>query len=168
MVKFAVFAIIAAMASVGVVQTLAGLENAHRTPPPQAAVAIVDSPGSQSTASITKAADGHYWTQAEVDGHPVTFLVDTGATAVALTPDDARRMGIDLGSLDYAYKVSTANGDARAARVNLASVTVGGARVDNVEAYVLDRGLSSSLLGMSYLGRLSAFEATPTSMILRQ
>jgi aspartyl protease family protein len=158
----------AAMASVGVAQTLAGLEKAHRASPAQAAVAMVDAPSAPASASITKAADGHYWTQADVDGHPVTFLIDTGATAVALTPDDARRMGLDVANLDYAYKVSTANGEARAARVTLASVDVAGARVDNVEAYVLDQGLSTSLLGMTYLGRLSAFEATPTSMILRR
>jgi aspartyl protease family protein len=168
MMKFAVFAIMAAMASVGVAQTLAGLENAHKASPAQAAVAVVDAPSAPASASITKAADGHYWTQADVDGHPVTFLVDTGATAVALTPDDARRMGLDVANLDYAYKVSTANGEARAARVTLASVDVAGARVDNVEAYVLDQGLTTSLLGMTYLGRLSAFEATPTSMILRR
>lgn len=168
MMKFAVFAIMAAMASVGVAQTLAGLEKAHQSSPAQAAVAMVDAPSAPASASITKSADGHYWTQADVDGHPVTFLIDTGATAVALTPDDARRMGLDVANLDYAYKVSTANGEARAARVTLASVDVAGARVDNVEAYVLDRGLTTSLLGMTYLGRLSAFEATPTSMILRR
>jgi aspartyl protease family protein len=112
MMKFAVFAIMAAMASVGVAQTLAGLEKAHQSSPAQAAVAMVDAPSAPASASITKSADGHYWTQADVDGHPVTFLIDTGATAVALTPDDARRMGLDVANLDYAYKVSTANGEA--------------------------------------------------------
>jgi len=167
MVKFAMFAMMAALSAVGAAQALNGLEHAQRNAAPQAAVAVVDGGQPSAPASISKAADGHYWTQADVDGHAVTFLVDTGATAVALTPDDARRMGIDVASLDYAYKVATANGEARAAKITLANVTVAGARVNDVEAYVLDHGLSTSLLGMTYLGRLSAFEATPTSMILR-
>jgi aspartyl protease family protein len=166
MLRFAVFAMMAAMSAVGVAQTLTGLQRAHGAAA-QAAVAVVEPEGAQGGASISKAADGHYWTQADVDGHAVTFLVDTGATAVALTAQDASRMGIDVGHLDYAYKVATANGEARAARITLASVAVAGARVNDVEAYVLDHGLSTSLLGMTYLGRLSAFEATPTSMVLR-
>jgi aspartyl protease family protein len=165
MFRFAVLAIMAAMAAVGVAQTLTGLGAAHRGADAQAAVAIA--PTQSSSASISKAADGHYWTQADVDGHAVTFLVDTGATTVALTADDARRLGIDVANLDYTDKVATANGEARAARVTLASIAVAGVKIDNVEAYVLDRGLSTSLLGMTYLGRLSSFEASPTSMILR-
>jgi aspartyl protease family protein len=165
--EFAVLAIMAAMAAVGVAQTLSGHGSARSPSNPQAAMAMATPSESTSGASISKAADGHYWTQAEVDGHAVTFLVDTGATTVALTAEDARRLGIDVANLDYTDKVTTANGEARAARVNLASIAVAGVKVDNVEAYVLDRGLSTSLLGMTYLGRLSAFEATPTSMILR-
>jgi aspartyl protease family protein len=164
--RFAIFAMMAAMSAVGVAQTVAGLQRPHGAAA-QAAVAVVEQARSQEPASITKAEDGHYWTQADVDGHAVTFLVDTGATAVALTAQDAARMGIDVSSLNYTYKVATANGDAHAARITLASISVAGARVNDVEAYVLDHGLSTSLLGMTYLGRLSAFEATPTSMILR-
>src|SRR5438874_2342818 len=128
-------------------------------PTPQAAVAI--SEPAVSPASISKAADGHYWAEADVDGHAIHFLVDTGASAVALTTEDAQRLGIDTTTLDYKYGVVTASGEAHAAQVKLASISVAGARVDNVEAFVLDRGLQTSLLGMTYLGRLSAFEATP-------
>ena len=158
-------AMMAAASAVGAAQALEHFQKSRETTPHVAVAIAADDPS--GPASITKSADGHYWTQADVDGHAVNFLVDTGATAVALTGDDAKRMGIDVAGLDYAYKVETANGDAHAARVNLASVAVAGARVNNVEAYVLDHGLPTSLLGMSYLGRLSAFEATPTSMILR-
>jgi len=97
----------------------------------------------------------------------VRFLVDTGATAVALTPEDALRLGFDPKTLNYAFTVNTANGQARAAEVKLASVAVAGAEVDNVDAYVIQNGLEHSLLGMSYLGRLSRFEATQSSLILR-
>jgi aspartyl protease family protein len=118
-------------------------------------------------ASIAKSPDGHFWVDAEVDGANVHFLVDTGATAVALRPDDARRLGLDPGSLTYDYTVMTANGPAHAAKVKLGSVAVGRAQVSDVDAFVIDNGLATSLLGMTYLGRLSKFEATPEALVLK-
>ena len=88
-------------------------------------------------------------------------------SAVALTGDDARRLGFDPAGLNYGYAVQTANGEARAARVTLPSIAIAGVRVDNVDAFVIDHGLETSLLGMTYLGRLSRIEATPTALILR-
>jgi aspartyl protease family protein len=116
---------------------------------------------------VTKSADGHYWAEANVNGSAVRLLVDTGATDVALTTDDARRLGFDPRQLNYIYRVTTANGQARAARIKLASVSVAGAEVENVDALVIERGLQTSLLGMTYLGRLSQFDATPNALILR-
>ncbi len=168
MMRFAIVAFVAAISAVGVAQAFASLDLTYRAPEPQAAVALApqqDTPA--GAASISKAADGHYWAEANVDGHEVRFLVDTGASAVALTAEDARRLGIDPATLSYNYTVATANGQARAAQIRLASISVGQARVDNVDAYVLDRGLETSLLGMTYLGRLSQFEATKTNLILR-
>jgi aspartyl protease family protein len=116
---------------------------------------------------VPKASDGHYWAQGEVNGREIRFLVDTGATAVALTPADARRLGIDLAALHYGYDVVTAAGRARAASVRLSSISVAGARLDDVDALVIENGLDASLLGMSYLGRLSSFQATPKALVLR-
>ncbi len=118
------------------------------------------------TAEISKHKDGHFWAEAEVNGRWVHCLVDTGATAVALTQADARRLGLDPASLTYNIPVNTANGATSAAQVDLPHVAVAGARVDHVAAMVVKDGLSQSLLGMSYLGRLSSFEATPTALIL--
>lgn len=117
-------------------------------------------------AFVGKARDGHYWAWAEIDGHPVRVLIDTGATAVALTPDDARHAGVDLELLVYNRDVSTAQGVTRAAPVMLDHVSVAGADVSRVEALVVRQGLSTSLLGMSYLGRLEGFEATREGLIL--
>lgn len=114
-----------------------------------------------------KAADGHFWAWARVNGTWVRFLVDTGATAVALTPADAARLGFDPADLDYQQKIVTAGGSSRAASVTLASVAVGDARIDDVSALVVEHGLDTSLLGMSYLGRLSRFEATREALTLR-
>ena len=118
-------------------------------------------------AALIKAADGHYWAEATVNGRSVHFLVDTGASAVALTLDDARRLGFEPRDLNYTYQVTTAAGQVRAAKVSLASISVAGAQVQNVDALVIEKGLQSSLLGMTYLGRLSQFEATQTALILR-
>ena len=102
-----------------------------------------------------------------MDGHSVHFLIDTGATAVPLTANDARNLGIDPDSLNYSYSVMTANGPARAAQVKLGQVSVGRAAVSDVDAFVIDKGLGTSLLGMSYLGRLSKFEASQDAMVLK-
>jgi len=128
---------------------------------PEAAVAA------GQAAEVSKAPDGHYWAEANVNGHDVHFLVDTGATAVALTLADAQRLGFSPSDLTYAYQVTTANGPTLAAKVKLDSVAVSGAEVRNVDAFVIQSGLQNSLLGMTYLGRLSQFDATPTALILR-
>lgn len=118
-------------------------------------------------AAVLKGADGHYWANGEVNGEPVRFLVDTGATAVALTPADAERLGFRVQDLDYSYRVTTASGRSRAAAVTLSSVSVDGARLDDVGALVIEKGLDTSLLGMSYLGRLARFEATREALFLQ-
>ncbi|MCR6659815.1 MAG: TIGR02281 family clan AA aspartic protease [Asticcacaulis sp.] len=116
--------------------------------------------------AIPKAKDGHFWANATVNTRAVRFLVDTGATVVALTPADAQRLGFDAKSLTYDREVTTANGKTYAATVNLSVVGIGQSTVRNVDAMVVKDGLTTSLLGMSYLGRLSRFEATPSSLIL--
>lgn len=117
--------------------------------------------------AILKSSDGHFWADGEVNGQSVRFLVDTGATAVALTPADAQKLGIDPAELRYGYKVVTAGGQIRAASVRLSSITVAGARLENVDALVIEKGLDTSLLGMTYLGRLSRFEATRGALVLQ-
>ena len=118
-------------------------------------------------AQVLRAADGHYWAEARIDGKAVRVLVDTGASVVALTREDALRMGMTLKPEDFSQTVQTAAGPARAAAVTLSSVAIAGAEVKDVQALVVEQGLAQSLLGMSYLGRLSGFEATPAALTLR-
>lgn len=179
MLKFAALSAACALCAAGTAQTvvmLARPEPAPQLRQAQSAVAVPqasapDAAGSDPTggagAEVVKSPDGHFWAEALVDGSRVRFLVDTGATAVALTVDDARRLGMNPEALSYDYTVMTAGGEARAAQVRLASISIGGAEVDNVPAMVIEKGLPASLLGMSYLGRLSRFEATQTALILR-
>ena len=84
-----------------------------------------------------------------------------------MTPEDARKAGIKLDKLDYNVPISTAGGENVAAYVTLKSISVGAVTVRNVKALVVPEGLSTSLLGMTYLGQLQKVEATPTSLILR-
>jgi aspartyl protease family protein len=120
-----------------------------------------------SATQVLRAPDGHWWADAVVDGRAVRLMVDTGATVVALTPQDARRLGLELTPGDYSHEITTAAGPARAARVRLASLSVGSVRVPDVDAVVVERGLPHSLLGMSWLGRLSGFEASADALTLR-
>lgn len=175
MLRFAALAAVGVLSAAGAAQALMLAGQAHQKPELRraetvrtAAVMPADAaPATGDAASVAKASDGHYWAQAEVNGRAVRFLVDTGATAVALTAEDAQRLGFDPKTLDYGYQVTTASGQARAAEIKLATVSVAGARVDNVDALVIEKGLPASLLGMTYLGRLSRFEATQSALILR-
>jgi aspartyl protease family protein len=98
---------------------------------------------------------GHYHAEAEINGRRVPVLVDTGATMVALTYEDAETAGIFLRPSDFTRAVTTANGVARVAPVMLDRVSVGGIMVRNVAGTVSERGkLSTTLLGMSFLSRL--------------
>jgi aspartyl protease family protein len=98
--------------------------------------------------------DGHFHVEAQVDGAPVSFVVDTGASDIVLTPDDARRLGFDPAQLNYSRAYETANGIVYAAPVRLNEVVVGPIRLENVIASVNQAPLSTSLLGMSFLKRL--------------
>lgn len=171
MLRFALLAAVSAISAVAAAQAVSLFED-RGAPEPRAAVAQVQplSPepeASGGAASIAKSPDGHFWAEADVNGRRVRFLVDTGASAVALTLEDARRLGLDPATLDYEYTVQTASGQARAAPVKLDTIAIAGARVDDVEAFVIENGLESSLLGMTYLGRLSRFEASRSALILR-
>jgi aspartyl protease family protein len=158
---------VSAMASAETLLTLAQRGPALRAAAAEAAVPAVEPADAAGPAArIAKASDGHFWANGDVNGSKVRFLVDTGATAVALKAEDAQRLGVDMGKLHYAYRVVTAAGEARAASVKLASVSIGGARLENVDALVIDKGLDTSLLGMTYLGRLASFQATRQALIL--
>lgn len=124
-------------------------------------------PRSASVVSIPRR-DGHFFTYGKVNRGSIEFLVDTGATVVALTQNDARKAGIVLQDLNYTVPIQTAGGTIYAASVSLDTVAIGGINVRNVQAVVVREGLSQSLLGMSFLGQLQKVEVTPSAMMLRR
>jgi aspartyl protease family protein len=121
-------------------------------PPPPAA-------GSGRPNSLVYRADsqGHVVLEGAANGAPVRFLVDTGATLVALTTKDAEAAGITRGELVFDHSVSTANGIARVATIRLRELRVGQFSVSDVPAVVVEQ-LNISLLGQSFLNRLDSYE----------
>ncbi len=106
--------------------------------------------------SVTLAADarGHFITEAQVNGAPIRFLVDTGATMISLPFAEARRLGIDTSKAPRGTAM-TANGATLAYQVKLDTVRIGGVELHNVDAVVLEgQGLNVALLGMSFLNRV--------------
>lgn len=113
-------------------------------------------PASDARQSATLAADprGHFFADATVNGQPMRFVVDTGASVVVLMAGDATRMGIDWRKGRPA-PMQTANGATTGYLVNLQSVRIGGIELQNIDGVVVERGLGSfGLLGMSFLNRV--------------
>jgi aspartyl protease family protein len=100
---------------------------------------------------------GHVILDTAVNGGSVRMLVDTGASLVTLTREDARTAGIAPGELVYSHRASTANGAVRMARVTLREIRIGQLSIYDVPAAVLEN-LNISLLGMSFLTRLQGYE----------
>lgn len=116
---------------------------------------------------VNRRYSGEFAIAAKVNGAPVTFLFDTGASVVVLTAADARRAGVNTRGLDYAVPVNTANGDAVAAEARLDSVSIGPIVMRNVRALVARPGaLDESLLGMSFLERLRGYTVERGRLIL--
>ena len=105
--------------------------------------------------SVAKGIGGHYWVTGSVNSHSVQFLVDTGASSIALNDGHARRLGIDYRAVGSPLQVSTASGTTRGWRVTLDRVKIGELEVLGVEAVVLEGGSpTEALLGMSFLSRV--------------
>ncbi|MEE2690347.1 MAG: TIGR02281 family clan AA aspartic protease [Pseudomonadota bacterium] len=117
---------------------------------------------------IPAARDHQFYVTAAVNSSPAPFLVDTGAGYVALRDSDARRAGIYTAWTDFSHPVRTANGETKAALVEIDSIEIGGLRVEKVKAFILaDDQLGVNLLGMSFLSRLESVEARQGELVLR-
>ena len=115
---------------------------------------------------LSKSDDGHFYAIGQVNGVRVRFLVDTGASQVALTAADAERSGFDLDTLTYDQLVNTANGTKMSAAIRLDNVKIGDIELRNVRGSVSPEGLDISLLGMSFLGELTSIETRGDKLIL--
>lgn len=116
--------------------------------------------------TLQRRADGHFYARALVNGQGVEFMIDTGASGVALTENDARRIGITLDPAQYQVVGTGASGPVSGQFVTLDSVSLDGKRVDGVAGAVLD-GLPVSLLGQSFLARMGRIEISGDTMVIR-
>jgi aspartyl protease family protein len=124
--------------------------------------------GSRSI-SIPRDGRGHFLTDGRIDGQRIDFMVDTGASVIALNETSAARFGLRPMPGDYKMTVNTANGSIKAAPTRLAMVDIGGLIVRDVDALVLpDEALSENLLGLSFLSKLKRFEYANGKMVLEQ
>ena len=110
----------------------------------------------------------HFVIEAEVDGTPLRFLADTGATDVVISTADARQLGIDPSTLRFDKIYRTANGIVRGAPITLKEIRVGPITLKNVRASVNGAPLNRSLLGMSFIGRLSSYSVSGDRLTLKR
>jgi len=115
---------------------------------------------------VPRSPDGHYYLTLGINGTPVRFVVDTGATDMVLSQQDALLAGLDPDGLAYLGSAQTANGTVRTATVRLESVTLGDFTDSNLRAVVNQGELDSSLLGMGYLGLFDRIEIADGQLIL--
>ena len=109
---------------------------------------------------------GHVYLEAAVNGTPVRFIVDTGASFVTLRPEDARAAGIGDGDLHFTMRSATANGQVRIAPVKLRELRLGQLVMEDVDAVVVESPLNVSLLGMSFLKRLDGYEMRDGAFVM--
>ncbi len=115
---------------------------------------------------LRRGRDGHFHATLEVNGAPLRFIVDTGASDIVLARADAARVGIDVEGLVFSGRAITANGPVATARVRLDRVVLGGVAAEGLPASVTAGALDSSLLGMAYLDRFARIEIVGDRMLL--
>jgi aspartyl protease family protein len=135
----------------------------------KAASVEAPAPSGLRNLSIPPDSRGHFLTEGRIDGQRIGFMVDTGASVIALNESSAARFGLRPSRGDYNSTVTTANGTIKAARARLAMVDIGGLVVRDVDAMVLpDEALRENLLGLSFLSKLKRYEYANGKLVLEQ
>jgi aspartyl protease family protein len=156
-------------------RSLTGITGPAQSPQPGAAIVAAAPPRAATpppigrTVRLESDRRGHFTGQFRLNGRSVEALVDTGATLVAINRSTAQRIGLMLTPADFVHQVNTANGRTRAAGVVIERLQVGSIEISDVPAMVLDdEALSSTLIGMSFLGRLARFEMRDGMLVIEQ
>lgn len=135
------------------------------SPPPAAAQTAMIVQGGETI--LPRAPDGHFYADLQVNGRTIRFMVDTGASGVALTRDDAMRAGVAFDPGRFEVVGNGASGPVRGQRVRIAEMRLELKQANDVDAAVLDDGLGVSLLGQSFLSRMSSVTIADDRMTLR-
>lgn len=144
--------------------------------PPDLQVASATTPVKAEIASsaprgveLRAGANGHFFTEAEINGRRIDTMVDTGASIIALSFEDAIQAGVAPSPGDFTHTVNTANGVSRVAPVMLNRVQIGDIIIRNVQGVVVERGkLNKTLLGNSFLSRLSRYEMRNGRLVMEE
>lgn len=123
-------------------------------------------PADGGAIEVPRGPGGHFFLTVNVQGTPLEFIVDTGATDVVLTLDDARAVGLDPDNLPFLGSARTANGPVKTAFTTVEFMAVGPARYDRVQVAVNGGEMEESLLGMTFLSRFDKIEISNGSLIL--
>ncbi len=154
------------IATVGIAYiTSTGETEASADPASQTSAETAGSPPADTV--VEKSANGAFVVSGEVNGHPVTFVVDTGASEVVLSPADAAKLGLTPANLKYDRMYQTANGIGLGASFEASEIKVGAIRVTGVAASVNQAPMRYSLLGRSFLDRLNTFRVERGRLYLR-
>lgn len=166
-----IFAVSMLAAGMVVPKYAAQLRNPAPAPAAVAHSATLTSATSSGPREVTiqPGRNGHFQVEGRVDGRRIDFMVDTGASVVALSARDAAMLGIHPAQSDFTAMVRTANGAVRAAPIELSMVEIDDLVVRNVAAMVMpDGALSDNLLGLSFLSRLHRYEYSSGRLVLEQ
>lgn len=153
-------AVIWGLIFLGVIAAKGLWDDISRTTMPMQAIS------SDGQIELPRASDGHYYAILEMNGTPVEFVVDTGATQIVLTEADAKRIGLDPDSLPFYGRAETANGVINTAFDDVSSVSFGPYVDENVRVSISKADMGISLLGMSYLQRFDSLQISNGHMLL--
>jgi len=124
------------------------------------------SASSEGSVTLERNGDGHFYADARVNGAPIHFLVDTGATGVALARNDAQRAGIPYSLSESEVIGRGASGDVRGQQVSLERISLGHKEAEDLPAVILE-GSEQSLLGQDFLRRFGSVSIEDDRMVLR-
>lgn len=123
--------------------------------------------GFERSVTLNASRNGHFYARAYINGRAIAVMVDTGATQIALTYEDAERLGLRPHSSDYTQRTRTANGIGRAAPIKLDSVRIGDVEVQDLNGSIAEEGrLHVTLLGMEFIRKLRRFEVRGRELVL--
>lgn len=116
--------------------------------------------------TIRKSDDGHFWVSAQVNGRPMRFMIDSGATFTAISTEAAQAAGIEPSGLGLKTVIETANGTAQADRATIADLRVGSLAMRDHDVLISDGLGDTNLLGMNFLSELESWRVEGSAMIL--
>ena len=127
----------------------------------------ISTTGFERSVTLKASKSGHFFARAYINGRAIAVMVDTGATQVAMTYEDAERLGLRPSNSDYTQTARTANGIARTAPVTLDSVRIGDVEVSDLRGSVAEPGKQHiTLLGMEFIRKLDRFELRGRELVL--